>query len=109
MMWSVVYRMMMACSSVDHPILLILLVFHSDTRVGRQPDTRATPCPRWLSGSLPDRRPRASHTQTDYKQYVQALQRVPLALRPSFGPVEPRTPQIGKRASNAVARRRPCP
>ena len=43
-------------------ILLILLVLYSDTRVGRQPDIQATPCPRWLSGSTPDRPPRASHT-----------------------------------------------
>ena len=43
-------------------ILLILLALNSDTRVGRQPDIQATPCPRWLSGSTPDRPPRASHT-----------------------------------------------
>ena len=43
-------------------ILLILLVLNADTRVGRQPDTQATPCPRRLSGSIPDRPSRASHS-----------------------------------------------
>ena len=50
-------------ASGDIPIFTdFLLVLYSDTRVGRQPDIQATPCPRWLSGSTPDRSPRASHT-----------------------------------------------
>ena len=43
-------------------ILLILLAPDSDTRGGRQSATQTTPCPRPLSGSTPDRPPRASHT-----------------------------------------------
>ena len=44
-------------------ILLILLVLNADTRVGRQPDNQATPCPRRMSGPTPDRSPRASHAR----------------------------------------------
>ena len=41
--------------SHQHPILLILLVLNANTRVGRQPVSQATPCPRRMSGSIPDR------------------------------------------------------
>ena len=38
------------------------MILNSDTRVGRQPDNQATPYPRRLSGSIPDRPSRTSHS-----------------------------------------------